>query len=78
MKKHAAPILAAILLLLPVLYVGSYAALVVPSGTIAQRGVPEPGQPGVFSSEVYLSHYRQYGRRWSERVFWPWSRSTGR
>jgi hypothetical protein len=30
MKRHAAPIIAAILLLLPVLYVGSYLALVVP------------------------------------------------
>jgi hypothetical protein len=30
MKRHAAPIIAAILLLLPVLYVGSYFALVVP------------------------------------------------
>lgn len=30
MRKHAAPIIAAILLLLPVLYVGSYLALVKP------------------------------------------------
>jgi hypothetical protein len=33
MKKHAAPIIAAILLLLPVLYVGSYLALVTPCRT---------------------------------------------
>ncbi|WP_254509266.1 hypothetical protein [Anatilimnocola floriformis] len=30
MRKHAAPIIATVLLLLPVLYVGSYLALVVP------------------------------------------------
>jgi hypothetical protein len=32
MKKHTAPIIAAVLLLLPVLYVGSYFALVLPQG----------------------------------------------
>jgi hypothetical protein len=34
MKKHAAPIIAAILLLLPVLYVGSYLAMVVPQADV--------------------------------------------
>jgi len=32
MKRHAAPVIAAVLLLLPALYVGSYFALVVPGG----------------------------------------------
>ena len=36
MKRHAAPIIAAILLLLPVLYVGSYFALVTPEGLQAK------------------------------------------
>jgi hypothetical protein len=36
MKRHSAPILAAILLLLPVVYVGSYFALVVPRGYVTE------------------------------------------
>jgi hypothetical protein len=35
MKKHAAPLIAAILLLLPVLYVVSYFAIVLPGGTLS-------------------------------------------
>jgi hypothetical protein len=60
-KKHAAPIVAAILLLLSVLYVGSYLALVVPGSKprsvndfLARRGTP----------------YR-WGGKTSAKVFWP-------
>lgn len=61
MKKHAGPIFAAVLLLLPVLYVGSYLALVT------------PGDEGL---NVYINHgswdypYR-FGGRVSAIVFWP-------
>jgi hypothetical protein len=64
MKRHAAPIIAAILLLLPVLYVGSYLALVDPEGN------PMYGSFTDFSVKKYLGHYR-YGGRWSANVFWP-------
>ena len=37
-----APIIAAVLLLLPVLYVGSYFALVAPEGRIIWRSHPAP------------------------------------
>jgi len=57
MNRHAAPILAAILLLLPVLYVGSYLALVQPAGTIRLwAGTAE--------------HYR-YGGSLAASVYWP-------
>ena len=72
MKKHAAPILAAILLLLPVLYVGSYLALV------------KPGSYWYYSpgNGVYMHGYRYFGD-WSGQgdfplaakiaptIFWP-------
>lgn len=38
MKKHAAPIITAVLLLLPILYVGSYLALVNPRPDGANYG----------------------------------------
>jgi len=57
MKKHAAPIIAALLLLLPVLYVGSYLMLVT---------------PGMFwwHTPVKCTHYR-YGGGVAERAYWP-------
>jgi hypothetical protein len=64
MKKHAAPIVAAVFLLLPVLYVGSYLALVTPSGTavgsIKIYDVPYP----------VIGHYRAGGDI-SGAIFWP-------
>jgi hypothetical protein len=62
MKKHAAPIIAAILLLLPVLYVGSYLALVVPTGI--------PIQDKISAEWVATSYYRVGGTS-SARFFWP-------
>jgi hypothetical protein len=62
-KKHAAPIIAAILLLLPVLYVGSYLALVTPNARVR--------------SVTGLEHYRIKGRVWST-VFWPLERCDRR
>ena len=55
MKRHTAPILAALLLLLPVLYVASYFALVLP-------GPADPNRE--------WCHYR-WGSEWSYRTFWP-------
>jgi hypothetical protein len=77
MKKHAAPIIAAFLLLLPVLYVGSYLLLVVPKGRVTgmrqatalehQEALCNPGQ-NLF---VLDKHHYRYGRRWSACFFWP-------
>jgi hypothetical protein len=39
MKKHAGSIIAAVLLLLPVLYVGSYLLLVIPGAAMPYRGI---------------------------------------
>jgi hypothetical protein len=58
MKKHAAPILAAILLLLPLLYVVSYLALVKLPPDFA------------FGSRMPDAPYR-IGGRWAQRIFWP-------
>ena len=60
--RSFAPIIAAVLMILPlVLYVGSYLALV------------EPG-PGFIvtmnGKQVYSGPYRK-GEEWSDRVFWP-------
>jgi hypothetical protein len=62
MPQSRAPLIVAIvLLLLPVLYVGSYLALVVPMG--ANFAWATPGG-------ATLVHYR-YGGLWAERFFWP-------
>ena len=64
MKESPPPlIIAIVLLLLPVLYVGSYLALVVPEG----RGYVE--SPGVVGP-VYISHYR-IGFSVPAIIFWP-------
>jgi hypothetical protein len=63
MKTNRAPlILAIVLLLLPVLYVGSYFALVVPGGWIRS----EPGFTGVFRRVYY-----RWGVDSAHKVFWP-------
>jgi hypothetical protein len=59
-KRHAAPIIAAILLLLPVLYVGSYFAQVMPWGTI---------DPPNSRGEYIKRHYR-YSQRLA-LLYWP-------
>jgi hypothetical protein len=59
--SRPAPIIAAVLLLLPVLYVGSYLALVVP-----ERGGRLRGGSGLF----YRHPYRAGGAR-SSAAFWP-------
>ena len=60
MKKHAAPIIVIVLLLLPVLYVGSYLALVT------------PGEFQRLSDGSYYwpRHYRM-GNSWAGYVFFP-------
>ena len=63
-KRHAAPIFAAILLLLPVLYLGSYFVVVDPAGNHFCGSFTD------FSVKKYLGHYR-YGGSWSERLYWP-------
>jgi hypothetical protein len=59
--------MAAVLLLLPVLYVGSYFALVVPEGYLREASVQvtEP-TPEMF----FLKHYR-FGGKVAARAYWP-------
>ena len=59
-------ILAIVLLLLPVLYVGSYLALVIPGGRLV---VPDPSVRQT-AQPIYVSRYRADGR-WLARFFWP-------
>jgi len=61
MKKHAAPIIAAFLLLLPLLYVGSYLTLVVP---------PQSVHVALIRINSDESDYR-LGGRIAARFFWP-------
>jgi hypothetical protein len=61
MKKHAAPLIAAVLLLLPVLYVASYLALVVPAGRTVWA------TPGC---SPYICHYRM-GEEIAPKIYWP-------
>lgn len=59
MRRNAAPIIAIALLLLPVLYVGSYLALVVPEGrTFDDGGWSQP------------TNYR-LDSEWPRHIFWP-------
>jgi hypothetical protein len=63
--SRATPLVVALLLILPlILYVGSYLALVVPEGFIVQK------QAGGFTFHVSL-HYRWGGESTAPRVFWP-------
>jgi hypothetical protein len=69
MRKHAAPLIAAILLLIPVLYAGSYAALVVPHrGCVVVDGWACGDEGCVPMTRV--TSYRVAGR-FPERLFWP-------
>jgi hypothetical protein len=62
MKKHAAPFIAVILLLLPLLYVASYYALVLPGpGPLAMTSTGECKEQ---------SSYR-LGSDYARQVFWP-------
>jgi hypothetical protein len=63
MKKHAAPIIATILLLLPVLYVGSYFAL------MWRSRWSTPGLDGWRETSV-TAEYRFGGNR-AKQLFWP-------
>jgi hypothetical protein len=70
MKKHAAPIIVALLLILPVLYLGSYCALVVPGGIYPTlHAYKDPGRVNqvIIDSQVY---YRS-GGSFSAHFFWP-------
>jgi hypothetical protein len=65
MTQSRAPLIVAIaLLILPVLYVGSYLALVTPQARLAFYNVPPPAV-----SFGYLTHYR-CGGDWAPRVYW--------
>lgn len=71
MKKHQAPIIAAILLLLPVVYVGAYLALVEPEGVDYEHQSASEG----FTS----SQHRIVIKADSALTFSGlWSRSIGR
>ena len=61
-SRSTAPIIAAVLLLVPVLYVGSYFALVVP------QGIYPVGDP--FAPTMY---YR-FGNGIAQRLYWPLER----
>lgn len=65
MKRSPAPIIAVLLLLLSVLYVGSYLALVVPGGIIV-RSI-QHGQSIEFATG---EHYR-WKPSLAKPVFWP-------
>lgn len=63
MVQSRAPLIIAIaLLLLPLLYVGSYCAIVVPGGLIAD--------PTRSTPYVHPTNYR-IGDQWSRAIFWP-------
>lgn len=64
MKRQAAPIIAAILLLLPVLYVGSYLALVRPNCRVIRGSITSN------DSTITVEHYRLRGCIYS-LVFCP-------
>jgi hypothetical protein len=66
--NRASLIVAIVLLLLPVLYVGSYLALVVPAG-IPRQGIGAVNGV-VVSSISHDNHYRM-ARDQAEWLFWP-------
>lgn len=68
MKKHTAPIIAAaLLLLIPLLYVSSYCALVVPGGDVWN---PDPVQRAQGIGIPTGSNYR-LGGIMANRFYWP-------
>ncbi|WP_254511670.1 hypothetical protein [Anatilimnocola floriformis] len=70
-ESRAPLFLAIVLLLFPVLYVGSYLALVTP-GKVRFAKVANVG-PSTYQSMVIYETYR-YGGSWSEILFWPLER----
>jgi hypothetical protein len=68
-RTIAGPIIAALLLIIPVLYVGSYFALVVPSGINVFP--PDDGMPGGSTSRIGRTYYYRFEITWGERFFWP-------
>jgi hypothetical protein len=71
MRKNALPLIVAILLLLlPVLYLGSYLALVQPQGRPALRSVFVDPVTGNRIEDWVRSHYLT-GYPVVERVYWP-------
>jgi hypothetical protein len=71
-----APLIAAVLLLVPVVYVGSYLALVIPPGrTILGPPTPVPGGSIFVKTHTHqtilgFERYR-WGGQAAERIFWP-------
>jgi hypothetical protein len=64
MKRHAAPIFAALMVLLPVLYVGTYLALVKPGLTISYGNrPPSPYRCGGELAETFFWPLEQIDRR---------------
>jgi hypothetical protein len=66
--RSPAPIIAVVLLLLPLLYVGSYLMLVVPSG-IPRQGIGEVN--GVPYSRIARDNHYRMARDQSEWFYWP-------
>ncbi|WP_425617645.1 hypothetical protein NA78x_001326 [Anatilimnocola sp. NA78] len=64
MRKHVGPLTVAILMLLPMLYIGSYLALVVPAGFIVDVNSHLNG------GYVAFVHYRLGAHR-IESLYWP-------
>jgi hypothetical protein len=63
-NRSAAPIVAALLLLLPVLYIGSYLALV----------APNKGGVLIMGGRKYVRYPYRYFKETSARVFYPLER----
>lgn len=68
MQALAPLTIAIVLLLLPLVYVGSYLALVAPRGLRVDRVLRDTATEYV--TEVNFEHYR-LGGKLSERIFWP-------
>ena len=66
--RSFAPIIAAVLLLLPVLYVTSYLVLVVPEG-IPRQGIGVAN--GVVVSSISHDNHYRLARDQAEWLFWP-------
>ena len=67
-RTNATLVILAVLLVLLLSYVGSYSALVQPSGVVVQRPWQEVSGEVTLGNWYY--HY-QYGEHWAERFYWP-------
>jgi hypothetical protein len=77
--RSYAPIIATILLLLPMLYAGSYLAPVKPEGILV--GIHQATSAELLDADIYSSpseirftpehRYYRLGGQWSKRIFWP-------